>query len=455
MGAADPFPVGVRRARAGCAALLALAAAGCGIPATLLDHISSGEDGRWTRELALSVAGLALPGRVLPEPPSDPGYHGIPGVSLPRGSRPDSCGPEVLAAVMNYWKDPVTVRDLEGATLRFDALGMDTRQFLAAAHRRGFVGRRERGSVGRIKEAVDAGTPSIVTIKRGALGHAWLAVGYNDRTQEVAVTEPGGRVRLVSFADMDREWELTRRFFLVVVPATAEELCALGEEARRQRAWRDAEAYFQRAAGREPLYAPAQTALGDLYRLWGRLEEAETAYRSAVWLDPSSVPAANNLADLMLLRGAPREEAGVLAARGVELAEAEWERLWRNYETASDPVVRSDLARRLHGAMTAHLYALGTRGQAYRALGNTAGALETWRRALRLAPESLHEYRARRLVEIAEVLGPESRDEARAHLREALSMTADAAMKEKISKALRDIEAAEATGQASFGAGRP
>lgn len=447
-----------RRGRVGSAwRLLAVPTvlAGCGIPTTLLNELSSGEDMRWMRSLALSATGLALPGHVVPDLPAGEGYHVIRGVTLPRGSRPDSCGPEVLAAVMNYWKDPVSVRDLESATLRLDSVGMDIRQFLATASRRGFVGRHERGSLGRLKETIDAGTPGILLIQRGALRHAWIAIGYNDQAQEVAIAEPAGSVRLVSYEAMDQEWDRTKRFFLVVVPASAEELCVLGEEARRRRAWREAEAHFRLAQDREPLYAPAQTALGDLYRLQGRLDEAEAAYRSAVWLDPTSVQATNNLADLLLLRGGPFDEAGRLSARGVELAEAEWRRLWRSYEPASDPNVRKDLARKLHVAMMSYLLALGTRGQAFHALGNAAGAIASWRLALDVAPEALREYRARRMVEIARALGPASREEATAHLRRALSLTADPSMRDKASAAWRELEGVELAPNAPLGAGKP
>ncbi len=349
----------------------------------------------WILAAFLAAAGCGSSGTVREDCPWEDGYRVLSGVRLQRGARPDSCGPSALAAVMNFWKDPVTVSQLEAAVLRFDANGMDTRDFLTVANRRGFVGRFVRGSIGRIKEAVDAGTPPILALP-GNPGHALVAVGYNDRSQELVFADAAGYL-LLPYADLSP----AAYYFFLVTPGSASELFGLGEGALRRGAWREAEAFYRMAAEREPGYAPARAGLGDLLRFRGEEAASEAAYREALRLDPSQVRALNNLADLLVSRGGEAVvEAESLAGRAVTLAKAEWNRLWRDFETAAVPDVRDDLRRRLRQAMQEHLSALGTLGQARMARGNAAGAVEAWEAALRLAPESMKAYRARRQAEI-------------------------------------------------------
>jgi len=362
----------------------------------------------------------------------------IRGVTVDRGSRPDSCGPVALAAVLRFYKDPVTVSQLEAAVLRVDANGMDTRDFLAVASRRGFVGRHMRGSIGRIKEAVDAGTPPIIALP-GNPGHALVVVGYNDRTQEIVFAEAGG-YRIVSYDDLAPSWGAAGYFFFLVTPGSAAELFALGEGALRRAAWVEAEAFYRMASDREPGYAPAYAGLGDLFRFRERLEASEAAYREALRLDPSLVRALNNLADLLVARGGTAVvEAETLAERAVAFAEAEWRRLWKDYEETAIPGIQADLRRRLNEAMRDHLSALGTLGQARMARGDAAGARETWRTALRLAPEPMREYRALRLVEVASSLGAGAREEALRDLATASSLTQDPALRRRIEALQRSL----------------
>ncbi len=417
---------------------------------------------------ALSVAGVFLPvmlacagcsavGTVREDCPADEGYRVLRRVSLQRGARLDSCGPSALAAVLNYWDDPVTIFQLEAAVLRFDAEGMDTRDFMTVANRRGFVGRFVRGSIGRIKEAVDAGTPPILALP-GNPGHALVAVGYNDRTQELVFAETAG-YRVLPYAALAPEGGAAGYYFFLVTPGSATELFDLGEGSRRRGDYGEAEAYFRMAAEREPGYAPARAGLGDLLRFRGLPEESEAAYREALRLDPSLVRALNNLADLLVSRGAEAAvEAESLADRAVTLAEAEWGRLQRDHAAAGIPAVQADLQRRMLGAMQEHLSALGTLGQARMARGDAAGALDAWRTALRLAPEEMREFRARRHVEVAGALGPGQRAEALQHLERASSLTADASLRRRIETVRRSLSA-PGTGATppggDGGAGRP
>jgi tetratricopeptide (TPR) repeat protein len=398
--------------------------------------------------------------------PPEEGYRLIQGITLPSGSRFDSCGPAVLAAVLQYWRDPITLHQLETAVLRFNVFGTDTRQFLAVANRRGFMGQYERGTIGRIKEAIEEGTPPILVlcirpptgVKLAAAAltitgvlplfeimgllhapdmtfHALVAVGYCNRTQEVVFAETQGRLRAIAYADLLPAWEQAGCFFLTLTPGTAAQLCELGEEARRRRAWRESEEFFRLGIEREPAFAPAHGARGDLYRLWGRPAEAEASYREALRLDPASVRAVNNLADLLVHQGTGLEEAVGLAERGVALAEAEWTRLLRDHDASENLDLRADLVKRLHRTLLEYLSALGTLGQARRARGDATGAIEAWRTALRLAPETMQEYRARRHCEIAEVLENGSRDEAVRHLDTASALTTDATLRRRIEEA--------------------
>jgi tetratricopeptide (TPR) repeat protein len=391
------------------------------------------------------MAAGCLPTGVVREtcPPED-GFRLIPGVSMPRGSRPDSCGPAALAAVMNFWKDSVTVGQLESAILRFDAHGMDTRDFLLVANRRGFVGQYERGSIGRVKNAVDARTPPIIAMP----GHALVAVGYNDRTQEMIFAETLDRYRAIAYRDFMPAWAAAGFFFIILTPGSASELVALGDRVRDRGQWREAEAFYDQAIEREPGFAPAYAGRGDLYRLWSRLPQSEAAYREALNRDPSLVRALNNLSDLLIARGGDEKEASALAERAVVLAEAEWRRLWADYESAKTPDLRTDLSGRLRRAMIEHLSVLGTLGQARRAAGDVAGAIAAWREGVRLAPEEMREYRAYRLFEIGGNLGIDAGEEARQNLESAAALTADVSLKRKIAEAQAALERARGTGSA-------
>jgi tetratricopeptide (TPR) repeat protein len=190
------------------------------------------------------------------------------------------------------------------------------------------------------------------------------------------------------------------------------------------------------AIEREPGYAPAYAGQGDLYRLWDRLPDSEAAYRAALTRDPSLVRALNNLADLLIARGGNASEASALAERGVALSEADWRRLWADYEAAGTPDLQTDLRNRLRRAMVEHLSLLGTLGQARRAAGDVSGAVSAWREGLKLAPEDMREYRAYRQYEIGALLGTSARQEARGCLESAAALTADASLKRKIAEAL-------------------
>jgi tetratricopeptide (TPR) repeat protein len=366
--------------------------------------------------------------RILRDVPEEEGFRMIRGVVVHRGTRPDTCGPSALAAVLGFWKDPVTVEQMESAVLRFDAHGMDTRDFLAVANRRGFVGQYERGSVGRIKEAIDAGLPPIVAVP----GHAMVAVGYNERTQEVVFAEPVEGFRAIPFDALVPTWYGAGFLFIVLRPGAAAELVALGDAARDRGQFREADALYARAIEREPGAAAAHVGRGDLYYYWQRYPEAEASYREALRLDPSNCQALNNLAFFLIDQKREAREADALAERGISFAAAEWRRLWADYESVPTPALRADLCGRLHRVMVMHLSALSTRGRVRKALGDAAGALDLWRTGLQLAPDGQREYRANRFYDIATTLAGTAPDEARRMLDAAEAVTASAQLKRRI-----------------------
>jgi tetratricopeptide (TPR) repeat protein len=422
-------------------ALLALAAAGCaeyrvgfGAPASSQAEVSAQVDGR-RGEADRPKGGspvFATPWwRILREVPAEEGFRVIPGIVVPRGTRDDTCGPSALAAVLGYWKDAVTVEQLESAVLRFDAYGMDTRDFLTVAGRRGFVGLYERGSVGRIKEAVDAGTPPIVAVP----GHAMVVVGYNERTQEVVFAEPVEGYRAIPYDALVPQWAGAGFLYIVIRPGSAAELVSMGDAARDRGHFREAETFYASAIEREPGAAAAHVGRGDLYYYWQRFPEAEAAYRSAIRLDPSGCQALNNLAFFLVDRNGDAREADALAARSIASAEADWSRLWADYESARTPALRADLCARLHRVMVMHLSALSTRGRVRKALGDAAGALALWRAGLHLAPEAQRDYRANRLVDIATTAGGGTPEEVGRMFDEAESLTPSPSVRRRIASA--------------------
>jgi tetratricopeptide (TPR) repeat protein len=251
------------------------------------------------------------------------------------------CGPAALATVLGWSGMPTEQEAIarevftpgRDGTLRHDLIG--------AARRHGRLAVPVADLRSLLAE-VAAGHPVLVLQN---LGLAWypqwhfaVAVGYDLRSNELALRSGEEARRVVSLDTFSRTWARAERWALVVLPperlpATGDEAAVLSAAAGLERTGRLAEAgiAYDAVLRRWPGSLGGLIGRGNVRYAQGDLDGAEAAYRATLGHHPGTAVAWNNLADVLAAQGA-REEALIAARRAVDLGGAHAEVFRRTLE---------------------------------------------------------------------------------------------------------------------------
>ncbi len=147
-------------------------------------------------------------------------YH-IDGVPLV-GARPNWCGPEVLAAVMQFHREEVTAEEIAAEIYLSEFKGALNLDLLLYARGQGFEARAGQGSAEAMREAIAGRLPVIAMVRRGnplaSRNHFVLMRGYDTAAEVWFLDDGDGQEERWSEADFEREWSRVGRWMLMVGP---------------------------------------------------------------------------------------------------------------------------------------------------------------------------------------------------------------------------------------------
>ncbi|MGD2080352.1 MAG: C39 family peptidase [Nitrospirota bacterium] len=128
------------------------------------------------------------------------------------------CGPASLAGVMNFWGVEVTPEDIAGEIFSGGAKGTLNIDLALYARGRGLEARYFGGTLGGIRDSIDAGYPVIVLVDLGLWlyrkDHFMVVVGYSEGG--LVVNSGREEHKFVTTEDFVRTWEKAGSWTLLV-----------------------------------------------------------------------------------------------------------------------------------------------------------------------------------------------------------------------------------------------
>ncbi len=130
-----------------------------------------------------------------------------------------ACGPASLAAVLHFWRDPVSPQVIARSVLlgRGGTFWFDLVRF---ASDRGFMVRSGAGTLEEVRAEIDRGRPVIAFVDLGIpifpAGHFIVVTGYDGK--RIIVHSGRNRDLPIAFDRFLRAWERTGRRMIVVTP---------------------------------------------------------------------------------------------------------------------------------------------------------------------------------------------------------------------------------------------
>ena len=135
----------------------------------------------------------------------------------------DQCGPSALASVLGYWGKPSTPGELRQEIYRAHLKGSLTVDLLLAAESRGLSAEMADGGLVQVKKELEEGHPVIAFVNVGLrvypIGHYMVITGYDDGRQVLFAHSGMKRDKKISYGKFDKQWEKTRRWTLLILPA--------------------------------------------------------------------------------------------------------------------------------------------------------------------------------------------------------------------------------------------
>lgn len=135
----------------------------------------------------------------------------------------DQCGPSALASVLGYWGRPEAPARLREEIYRTSLKGSLTVDLLLAAESRGLSAEMADGGLARVKKELEEGRPLIAFVNVGLrsypIGHYMVLTGYDDGREVLFAHSGTKRDQTISYGKFDKQWEKTRRWTLLILPA--------------------------------------------------------------------------------------------------------------------------------------------------------------------------------------------------------------------------------------------
>lgn len=390
--------------------------------------------------LALAAcSGIGRPLERLPDDASARGYVLLPRpVTLPKSRLTADCGPESLAAVMDYWGRPADVQDVSRKVRDPRKIGISSADASLVALLRGLKTTYVEGSVGRIKRAIDRGVPALVMVASGGgLFHFFVVSGYNEREQVVVCEDYGAGKRLIGYGELEEIWGPAGHYLVEIEASKADDLYREAGVRESRGLFAEAELLFKKALEVDPEHYESRVGLGNCLLQLGKPEPALAEYRKAREANPADPRVLNNLANALIELKRETAEAESAAERACAEYDAVWKRSRQDAEAEPVPALRAIRKREELRAERDYAHALGTLGQARAANGRHEPAIAAWKASYDRFPPTESYFRAKRLLEIGlsyRALGVAS--ESRSHLERALAETTDPAQKAAVEAAL-------------------
>jgi tetratricopeptide (TPR) repeat protein len=177
---------------------------------------------------------------------------------------------------------------------------------------------------------------------------------------------------------------------------------------RKQRKYKQALAYYQRAAGMDPKAIEAHMEMGEVYNYVGQFDKAMDAYEAVLRLDGSYGPAANDLAYLYADRDKELDRALSLSLRAFELmpeSPAVRDTLgWAYLKKGSVLLAKMHLAEAVRRSPETPLFHYHL-GVALHASGDLSGAGKAFAEAIRLGLEGKEQASAQKMLQQIKMKG--------------------------------------------------
>ncbi len=132
------------------------------------------------------------------------------------------CGPAALAAVMNYYGNPVTQQQVASSVFTKKAQGtftLDMLLYVKAA--KGLLATHYSGDLNDIRRRVRDGNPLILFLKTGLRrfpkGHYVVVTGFSDTYKVVIMHDGGSKPVIMSYDTLLASWRKTAYSTLLVV----------------------------------------------------------------------------------------------------------------------------------------------------------------------------------------------------------------------------------------------
>ncbi len=177
-----------------------------------------------------------------------------------------------------------------------------------------------------LKEKVSAGLPLMLYLSPMGMGHAVVAVGYDERRREVIVHDPANSpLRRIPYSKLEALWRENDHTAMVVIPRgrqrsmnfPGEEAVAATLEANRQAAagcLEEAESALRRALSLHPNYLEATVALARVLVAKDQRQQAHQVLDQTIRRRPECQTPRVVKADLLLLEGKGAEAVSLLRA---------------------------------------------------------------------------------------------------------------------------------------------
>lgn len=139
---------------------------------------------------------------------------------LQRGESTTDCGPEALQLALSFYKVDVSLAEIAKQVV-LPGQGTPSKAISPYLVHHVMKCDSERGSVGRIKEAVDAGHPVIVMVRLRAVPEVYhfLAIaGYSDRERVVVAPYYADRFWVIGWEELENIWKPAGFFMVEVSP---------------------------------------------------------------------------------------------------------------------------------------------------------------------------------------------------------------------------------------------
>jgi len=275
-----------------------------------------------------------------------PSRHGLVLLSVERGAREGrgrrliasvpyikqvgpKCAAAALAMVLRRFGREVDQEQLF-KQLRGRTGGAHAHMLPEAARRHGFEAHPYVGSLADLRRKLAAGAPVVLFLNPMGMGHAVVAIGYDEGRGEVILHDPAtAPFRRVSYARLDRQWSESDRSGIVVVPKGDRRFAAFlypreeaveamleGDRAFVGRGLRKAEQAYRRALERFPGYTEARLSLARALVAQRKLAEARGEIDTLIGERPDCLAARIAKADILVLEH--KHDEAITIARGVE-----------------------------------------------------------------------------------------------------------------------------------------